>query len=132
LINNLPHHYNPNSGEVSGNSQTGYFNNSNCTGTQYLFRFPTEINDRFSAADPFYSDVFNASGSRINGEVRLLAVRPNGDTLPWTTQMYIQRSGDICRADQDGYNTEPSEGAWYPTVSVGSIYDAIGPLRIGN
>jgi hypothetical protein len=132
LVNNIPHHYNPNSGKVSGNDRTAWFSNSNCTGTQYLPRLTVELNERFSSVDPFYSDVYSTSGSRVNGEVRLLAIQPNGITLPFTTQMYMQVNGYACQPDGDGWINSTEAGRWYPTTYVGSIFDAVGPLRIGN
>ena len=128
LIGNLPHIYNPNNGTISSNGKTGWFSTSNCTGTQYLYRPSAEINERFSAVDPWYSDVLNQSGALVGGEVRLLAVQPSGATLPSSTQMYVQIRGSACGPEVETF----SGGAWYPTTYVGSIYEAVGPLRIGN
>jgi hypothetical protein len=124
MVNGRPIHYEVSSGRVVDNSSGGYYLTSDCTGVPHIGLADSDA--RFSSdLDPWFLTVYGPSGQRT-GEVKLMVVDSNLPRQSGVTVSYEKR-GLTCAAQTWEYDRP---GALVPLRSIGSVFDAPGPLRL--
>lgn len=123
---------NPETGVIVDNGRSGYFSNSNCTGTVYWPLDPAERASRYIASDPLFVNYTPPGTTSRTGTILFMIQNTSATALPNSTPELwsLSESGTCSRfVPAQSVDYGPST-LWVPMREIGRARDFSGPLTI--